>query len=468
MEPMRQLAINNKPFTGKSVVYVMHRDQRTHDNHALVAAQSLAIQHDVPLYVLFVLRTIKPRAREHYQFMLSGLTEVASSLAKLSIPFTVRIETPEQSILSFAQEVSAGALFFDFSPLQPLRSLIKNVAILFEGPVTVVDTHNIIPTWILSDKKEYAAHTIRTKVHKKLEAYLLPAQPLVAQHPVSKIPKTASNAEITEFLKTIPSSGIVIAYPAGQSAAMRQLNDFIENSLGTYATDRNNIEHDAQTGLSPYLHFGQISSLRVALEVISHSNQPPILFEQARLAQAGDTPSVYDGMNALLEEIIVRKELADNFCFYSDSYSTLSAAPKWAIESLEQHTTDPRDFLYTQKQWELAATHDPAWNAAQTELLKTGKIHGYMRMYWAKKILEWSATPSEAIQTAIYLNDKYSVDGSDPNGYVGILWSIAGLHDRPWFERSVYGKVRYMNRGGLERKFNVGAYINRIGVLHDT
>ena len=163
-------------------------------------------------------------------------------------------------------------------------------------------------------------------------------------------------------------------------------------------------------------------------------------------------------MNALLEEMIVRKELADNFCWYADSYRDLTAGPDWAQKSLAEHAQDPREHIYTREQWEQAQTHDQSWNAAQNQLRKTGKIHGYMRMYWAKKMLEWSETPEKGLQDCIYLNDKYSIDGGDPNGYVGILWSFVGLHDRPWFERNVFGKIRYMNEGGLMRKYDVAKY----------
>jgi len=177
-----------------------------------------------------------------------------------------------------------------------------------------------------------------------------------------------------------------------------------------------------------------------------------------KLASPGDIPSVYDGVNALLEEMVVRKELADNFCFYEKNYLSLTAGPDWAQKSLASHSLDIREYAYSRDQLENAQTHDLSWNAAQNQMRKSGKMHGYMRMYWAKKILEWSETPETALAHCIYLNDTYSIDGGDPNGYVGILWSIAGLHDRPWFDRPIFGLVRYMNEGGLMRKYDVAAY----------
>ncbi|MFZ1483813.1 MAG: hypothetical protein WAS36_02280, partial [Candidatus Saccharimonadales bacterium] len=171
--------------------------------------------------------------------------------------------------------------------------------------------------------------------------------------------------------------------------------------------------------------------------------------------------SLEDGMNALFEEMIVRKELADNFCMYTEDVTSLDAAPNWAIETLTAHSHDLREHVYNLEEFEHAKTHDEIWNAAQLQLTKTGKMHGYMRMYWAKKILEWTPSAQTAVDYAVYLNDHYSLDGGDPNGYVGILWSMAGLHDRPWLERPIFGKVRYMNAAGLKRKFDTEAYVEK-------
>ena len=163
----------------------------------------------------------------------------------------------------------------------------------------------------------------------------------------------------------------------------------------------------------------------------------------------------------MLEELIVRRELADNFTFYNTQYASFDGFPAWAKQSLNEHRKDKREYLYSLKQFEQAETHDPLWNAAQTQMINKGKMHGYMRMYWAKKILEWTPSPEEAMMIAIYLNDKYELDGRDPNGYAGIAWSIGGVHDRAWFDRPVYGKVRYMNYRGCESKFNVKEYIRQ-------
>lgn len=458
MDTTRILTLKASPFSGEAVVYVMSRDQRTYDNHALLAAQQQALEENVPLYVFFNLKHVPNRAREHYEFMLTSLEETAATLRKNNIAFVLRSGNGLQTIGNFLHEVHAGSVYFDFSPLNASRELAKKVAAQFDGATYVVDTHNIIPAWVASDKQEFAAHTMRRKVHKLLENYLVEPG-LIKKHP-HDAPQAESMSfkDAHEFIKKIAKKDIQLSSRAGEAAATEHLTNFIEDSLATYAVQRNDSAHDQQSGLSPYLHFGQLSSLRVALEVLKKVDQRPLLFDEARMAAAGESPSIRDGMNALFEEMIVRKELSDNFCFYNKDYTSLKAGPRWGQDTLESHRSDIRDFVYTRKQWEAAQTHDEAWNAAQNQLLKTGKIHGYMRMYWAKKMLEWSETPEAALADCVYLNDAYSIDGGDPNGYVGILWSMVGLHDRPWSERSVFGKVRYMNAAGLKRKFDIGLY----------
>ena len=219
--------------------------------------------------------------------------------------------------------------------------------------------------------------------------------------------------------------------------------DFINHRLDEYDSLRNYPERDGQSGLSPYLHFGQISAQRIALAVT-----------------AAEAPAA--SKKAFLEELIVRRELSDNYCFYNKNYDHFEGVPNWAKITLNKHRDDPREFLYSPEQLEQALTHDDLWNSAQKEMVITGKMHGYMRMYWAKKILEWTGSPEEALAVAIFLNDKHSLDGRDPNGYAGIAWSIGGVHDRPWGERKIFGMIRYMNYNGCLRKFNVKEYIRKI------
>ena len=218
------------------------------------------------------------------------------------------------------------------------------------------------------------------------------------------------------------------------------LETFIQKKLNRYNDQRNDPNEDGQSDLSPYLHFGQISAQYIALRVEKSS--------------APENDKV-----AFLEELIVRRELADNYCYYNPHYDSYEGFPDWAKQTLEEHTNDKREYLYSNEELENGKTHDEIWNTAQKEMVQKGKMHGYMRMYWAKKILEWTKTPKEAMEIAVYLNDKYELDGRDPNGYVGCAWSIGGVHDRAWFERPIFGKIRYMNANGLKRKFDVEQYL---------
>jgi deoxyribodipyrimidine photo-lyase len=228
----------------------------------------------------------------------------------------------------------------------------------------------------------------------------------------------------------------------GEAAASAALEAFVAERLWGYAQRRNDPNAAGQSDLSPYLHFGQLSAQRVALAVSA-------------------APAPDRDREAFLEELIVRRELADNWCLHNEHYDTPAGFPAWSRETLLLHQPDPRPYLYDRGELEAARTHDPLWNAAQNEMVRRGKMHGYLRMYWAKKILEWSPDAAEAMATAIYLNDRYELDGRDPNGYAGIAWSIGGVHDRPWFSRAIFGKVRYMSLSGARRRFDVGAYVAR-------
>ena len=278
------------------------------------------------------------------------------------------------------------------------------------------------------------------KIHKALPEFL-ETFPRIKKHPVPW-----KNKLIQIDWKSVSQTPGIGQVPAvdwikpGGKAALRKLKDFIEKKLVSYFVRRNDPTADGQSDLSPYIHFGQISAQRIALEIY-------------------DAPINRSAREAFLEELIVRRELADNFCFYNPDYDTFDGFPEWAKKTLNAHRKDNRQYLYSVDQFENAMTHDDLWNAAQMQMVKKGKMHGYMRMYWAKKILEWTESPEQALETAVYLNDKYELDGRDPNGYAGIAWSIGGLHDRAWAERPVFGKIRYMSYRGCQSKFNVKKFI---------
>lgn len=447
----RTLTLNNAiKKTGECVVYVMSRDQRIKDNHALLAAQKKATELEQPLLVLFCLYSnLGYRAREHFEFMLEGLKSVEKECLKLNITFHILIGDPKKTLLTFNKVHKVSALYFDFSPLSSSRSLQKYIAKNFDCSVSVVDTHNIIPVWITSDKQEYAARTIRTKINKRLADWLdEPEQIKTHKYTWSTQPDslTKHKSQIQKTLSQIASNKQQLKVTSGEVAAHSQLHNFINHRLIDYAESKNDPTIDALSGLSPYLHFGQVSSLRVALEINKKTSIDN---------------SLKAGANVYLEELIVRKELSDNYCFYNPNYKSIKGAANWAQKTLAEHTDDPREFIYTYTELEDAKTHDEIWNAAQRQLVRDGKIHGYMRMYWAKKVLEWTKTPETAIKYLVQLNDFYHLDGGDPNGYVGIMWSVAGLHDRPWFNRPIFGTIRYMNDNGLKKKFDTDKYIKQ-------
>lgn len=454
----RARALNSvQPSGGQVVIYVLSRDQRVRDNLALLEAQNYALEQSLPLLVVFNLFTsVTNRARQHFSFMLEGLKEVEQQLNKLHIPFYLSIGPAEENILKICSLYKAAAVFFDMSPLKGPVALRKNLAKNLDIPVYEVDTHNVVPLWIVSEKEEFAARTIRPKVNLHLKEFLVePEQVKHHPHRFERTFQTDWDAALAR-VQAPELSNYNPPFKPGEHAAHAALNDFINTRLEGYGTLRNNPVHDGTSGLSPYFHYGQLAPLRAALEV-----------QKAIKTHTGHS-SIQESADSFLEELIVRNTLAQNFCYFAQSYTSLDGVKEWARNTLEAHKHDKRPIIYSLEVLEDAQTYDKAWNAAQLQMMKTGKMHGYMRMYWAKKVLEWTPDAQTAIDYCVYLNDKYHLDGYEPNGYVGILWAIAGVHDRPWFERPIFGTIRYMNFNGLKRKFDVDAYIERWTNAQDT
>ncbi|MFW5703871.1 MAG: deoxyribodipyrimidine photo-lyase [Patescibacteria group bacterium] len=461
IQDKRQRQLNQvATVTGDSVVYIMSRDQRVRDNYALLNAQAYAEEHNMILIVLFNLYAgLSNRAYQHFAFMVEGLKEVEEQLHAYNIPLKLAVcakpQDAQASIESAVAEFNAGAVFFDFSPLREATNLRINVAHKVNVPVFVVDTTNIVPLWIASDKEEYSARTIRSKIHKHLGTFLVEPPELQSQNDDCMTQfenrKLSWNNDWNSALQKVRAEKLTDYSPQctpGEKAAHQTLDAFLHERLESYAESRNDPSQESLSNLSPYLHFGQIASLRAALEALKFKN-------------GSGKQAVAKSTEAFIEELVVRRELAQNFCYYNKDYRSLDAARNWARKTLEQHRKDPREHTYSLHELEQAQTHDPAWNASQIEMMRTGKMHGYMRMYWAKKILEWSETPEIALKHAITLNDRYELDGYEPNGYVGILWAVAGVHDRAWTERPIFGKIRYMNYNGLKRKFDIEKYIRK-------
>jgi deoxyribodipyrimidine photo-lyase len=426
----------------------MSRDQRAADNWALLFSQELAIQRKSPLIVVFCLvpQFLGATIRQ-YSFLLKGLQETEKNLKEKNIPFFLLTGSPEEEILKFSAQHKTGVLVTDFDPLRLKRAWKE--AVLSKIPILgyEVDAHNIIPCWVASPKQEFAAYTFRPKVKRRL-AEFLDDFPSLKKHPFTwkRRVKDTDWTAVRKSLEVDRAVREVEWIKPGEKAALQALYHFIEDKLYGYDEKRNDPSLDGQSHLSPYLHFGQISAQRVAIEI-----------KRAK--------STAKDKAAFLEELIVRRELSDNYCFYNPHYDSFQGFPNWAKKTLDEHREDMREYLYSLEQFETARTHDELWNAAQLEMIKTGKMHGYMRMYWAKKILEWTKTPAEAQKIAIHLNDKYELDGRDPNGYVGIAWSIGGVHDRAWFPRQIFGKIRYMSFRGARSKFDVKAYVSKVNHL---
>ncbi|MGD2279215.1 MAG: deoxyribodipyrimidine photo-lyase [Candidatus Omnitrophota bacterium] len=434
--------LNKSPVAPGPVVYWMSRDQRSGDNWALLFAQQKARELKAPLAVVFCLVPgfLGATARQ-YGFMLKGLEETEKSLKKKGIAFYLLKGEPGEEIPKFVKKHKAGILVADFDPLKIKRKWKNAAAKKIRTAFCEVDAHNIVPCWEASSKQEFGAYTLRPKI-KKLLPEFLEKFPVLKKHDIAwkeKPPKIDwQRAERSlKIDRSVPEPAWIVP---GEKAALSALRLFLKKKFSRYSDRRNDPNSNATSGLSPYLHFGQISAQRVALEVQRSS-------------------AAKKNKEAFLEELIVRRELSDNLCLYNEKYDSFKGLPAWAKKTLDKHRRDKREYTYSLSRFENAKTHDPLWNAAQSRMVKTGKMHGYMRMYWGKKILEWSGSPEKALKTAIYLNDKYELDGRDPNGYAGIAWSIGGVHDRPWPERKTFGKIRYMSYNGCKAKFDVDLYI---------
>ncbi|CEL93225.1 unnamed protein product [Vitrella brassicaformis CCMP3155] len=438
-----------------AVLYWMSRDQRVQDNWALIKAQRLAIERNTALYVSFCLvpRFLEAAYRQ-YAFMIKGLKEVESELRDLNIPFHLLIGFAKDALPPFIQQHRISVVVTDFSPVRVPMQWYRDVAASLEQsgvPLIQVDAHNVVPLWVTSSKQEYGARTIRGKIQGVLSHYLTQF-PAVKGHPIA--PPEGAFAEPFDLQATLDSLevdrevGEVDWATPGTSAGLAMLEDFCRNRLKMFADSRNDPTKNSLSNLSPWIHFGQISVQRCVLDVQAY-------------VRANPSPALSKGKEAYVEEAVVRRELSDNFCFYNPNYDSIEGAADWAKQSLELHKKDKREYIYTRDEFAAGKTHDDLWNAAQLQMVQEGKMHGFLRMYWAKKILEWSPSPEEALATAIYLNDKYELDGRDPNGYVGCMWSIAGIHDQGWAERSVFGKIRFMNYAGCQRKFKVDDFVRK-------
>lgn len=464
MPTERARSLNDHTPSPGPVLYWMDRDMRLEDNWALLHARALAGAH--PLIIAYnLVPGFLEGGKRQLAFKAGALKELEQDARALGIPFVVLLDTDgtrsPQLIDALCQTHGIRTVVTDFSPLRIQRVWKAAAAKRLSCPLIEVDAHNIVPAWAASSKQEFAAYTIRPKLHKLLPAYLVPFPRLEPTHASIQVPPVdwePVDALLHGFADTV-------RFVPGEKAAHEELASFLKERFARYGSERNDALADAQSDLSPYLHYGMLSAQRIALAVCEKVDAPieKILSASRNKAKVeeGKELSPIDTAGAYLEELIVRRELSDNFCLYNPHYDSVDGFPEWATRSFDAHRADPREFVYTAEEFEQGLTHDPLWNAAQREMVVSGKMHGYMRMYWAKKILEWTPDPKTAMEIAIRLNDRYELDGRDPNGYAGIAWSIGGVHDRAWFTRPVFGQIRYMARSGADKKFDTDAYITK-------
>jgi len=449
MKRVRKLTNGSETALGSGVAYWMTRDMRVQDNWSMLYAQMMALESKGPLHVIVCVPTSFLRMTwRHYYFMLGGLKEVAKECRNLNINFHLHSGKADHCFNpDFLRKFRIGLVVTDFSPLKEHLEDIDKVKKVIPNEVALhqVDAHNVVSCWAVSDKQEYAARTIRGKITKKLPEFLTQYPPIV-KHPVTaqaeiKEPQWESVEKTLKIdRKGYGVEPVVWAVP-GTRGGLDRVHKFVTECLKIYADKRNDPVVDALSNISPWVNFGQISMQRAVLHAKNFEKSYP------------------EAVASFVEEAVIRKELSDNFCFYNKNYGRLEGASNWAQQTLKEHAKDKREYIYTIEQWQKGKTHDDLWNAAQMQLVTEGKMHGFMRMYWAKKILEWTASPKEALETSLYLNDRFSLDGNSPSGYVGCMWSVCGIHDRGWKERPVFGKIRFMNYDGCKRKFDIESYI---------
>ncbi len=445
---------------GKCVVYWMQRAQRGVDNHAVNLAVEIANELGLPLVVYFAGISNFPHANlRHYAFLQQGLPDIEEDLAERNISFVMR-RAPHESHEKLLHDVQAAMMVGDENPMrvpeQWRNSLAEKIAI----PFWTVDADVIVPSKLI-EKAQYGAYTIRPRLYRALPEYLVPYE-----NPHAKVawrrPKGFHADDLREDMtrgwKDFDRSvGPVDSFAGGTHAGLKRLHLFTSRLLKSYDTDRNKPELDGTSALSPYLHYGHVGPQTIALAV-------------AKAAEGNST--LQTAKESYFNELIAWRELAVNFVRFCVSagtdYETPAVAESWSRKTLAEHAKDERERLYTLKQLEVAETHDELWNAAQIQMVEQGWMHNYMRMYWAKKILEWTPDIATAMKYAVYLNDRYFLDGRDPNGYAGIAWSMVGKFDRPWFDRPVFGQIRYMSGASTGKKFNSKRYIGQMKALRPT
>ena len=438
---------------GNCVVYWMQRAQRGADNHAVDLAVKVANILELPLVVYFAGISNFPHANlRHYVFLNQGLPDIEADLAERNISFVMR-RAPHDDHLRLFADVRAALVIGDENPMREPERWRREIAAQLKVPFWTVDTDVVVPSKLI-EKAQYGAYTIRPRLYRLLPEYLHPFENLKADH-AWKRPRgfhaDSVHEDITRGWKELDRSvKPVEAWTGGTHTALRRLKLFTGTMLKEYEKQRNHPEVDGTSALSPYLHYGHIGPMTIALAVDAAVKKDPLL---------------QSAKDAYFNELIAWRELAVNFVKYTPQYDTAEVAESWAKQTIAEHARDERERLYTLTQLERAETYDELWNAAQIQMVEFGWMHNYLRMYWAKKILEWTPDAATAVKYCVHLNDRYFLDGRDPNGYAGIAWAVLGKFDRAWFERPVFGKIRYMSGTSTGRKFDSKRYVRQMRAL---
>lgn len=429
---------------GSYVLYWMQHTQRLRGNFALEAAISYANKIQKPLKLLFVLTpNFKDANLRHYAFMLEGVQDVASQCEALNIDFCLEVGEFEAVLKDYLN--AASLLVLDDAYMPFMVDVKKKITAYADGlnvPVIQVFSDTIVPVDQASQKCEYSARTIRKKLHQQVDAFL-------AEASLSKVDVGTSQAkpvDIDALLKKIDIDRSVLPskyFKGGETEAYKRLDDYLECCLKDYH-DSSDPGKDVTSKLSPYLHFGQISPIDMYQMISTYIDTYP------------------EAVEALIEQLLVRRELAFNFVTYCEGFDRFETMTYgWAYETMAVHRDDRRTYLYSEEDYIAAKTHDVYFNAAMIEMVETGFMHNTMRMYWGKKIIEWSEDYETAYAMILKLNNRYFIDGRDPVSYASVAW-LFGRHDRAWQSREIFGKLRYMNDKGLKRKYDMDRYLKRM------
>ena len=459
----------------------MTTTRRTRFNHALQRATEWARELGRPLVVLEALRSDYPWASDRlHRFILQGMADNQRRLMNSSATYYPYVENEKgagRGLLK-ALATDASLVVTDDYPAFFLPAMVSAAAGQLSQRFEAIDGNGLLPMSV-GDREFKTAYSFRRFLQKNLLEHLneLPLEdPLAEPIPESiDLPLEVFERWPQASVDVLGGSKAVLAHlpldhmvgpgilDGGAVAGESRLRDFLDNRLRRYGEDRNRPDDDGASGISPYLHFGHLSPHQVFLELMTREKWSPEDLSPRTDGRRSGWWGVGDSAEAFLDQFITWRELGFNLCFHRSDNENYSAVPDWAQRTLGEHAADPREHVYTLKEFAGARTHDPLWNAAQRQLVVEGRMHNYLRMVWGKKILEWSPSPEQALATMFELNNRYALDGRDPNSSSGILW-ILGRYDRPWGpERPIFGKVRYMSSANTARKFSVRGYLERYG-----